>query len=569
MREEERSYKHWLANCSAAEQTLLRSLSEQEIREYFYADLEFGTEGMRGILRLGRNGMNKYTVARATQGLADYIKAQGQQKKGVVISYDSRHMSREFASVTAQILAHNGIKVYLYDALRPVPLLSFGVRHYGAYAGVMITASHNPKEYNGYKVYGQDGAQLAPDSASEVQRLIERLDFFGIEAMQMQEAVAEGLIKIVGKELDDAYMQAVLPLIRSKEAVARRGAELSVVYTPIHGSGCKPVMRVLREMGMQKVELIAQQAEPDGDFSTVASPNPENREALELAIARAKEIGATLVLGTDPDCDRMGAAVLNEQGEFVTLTGNQIACVMLSYLLEKCRQTGMLPQNGVVVKTIVSTELARAIANEYGAALVEVLTGFKFIGEKIKEYEQTEQHTFLFGFEESYGYLEGTHARDKDAVVACMLMCEAACSFAERGKTVYQALQELYEKYGYYTEKTVSYTLSGVEGMEKIAQTMRMLAQRDVREIGGVGVLAVRNYSAGVRRAADGSEQAITLPKSNVLYYELENNQWACVRPSGTEPKIKVYFGTCAQTQEAAQKALAALEQGMKEITGL
>lgn len=559
-------YELWLQNVTEAEKAELEALDEGAKKESFYTSLEFGTAGMRGILRLGTNGMNDYTVGRATVGLAKYIVSCKKEQAGVAISYDSRNKSAEFARLTACILAHFNIKSYLYDELRPVPLLSFGVRHYKAFAGVMITASHNPKEYNGYKVYGEDGAQLSLEPAAAMLELINKESYFDIPKADFDTACKNGIIKVVGKDLDDAYFDAVLPLI-DKNVIAAC-ADLKIVYTPIHGSGCKPVCRAFELMGLKGVHLLQSQEKPDGNFSTVKSPNPENIEALTLAIEKAREINADLVIGTDPDCDRMGVAVRNKQGQYVALTGNQTGCIMLESLLATKKANGSLPNNGAVIKTIVTSEMVRAIASAYGAETVEVLTGFKFIGEKIKQYEETGSNTYLFGFEESYGYLLGTHARDKDGVIASMLLAQTACRLAAEGKTLLDGLEDIYKKYGCYLEKTLSFTLSGIEGMQKIKDTMLRLAKENITEVGDSKVIAKRNYNTS-EREQDGNITPILLPKSNVLYYELENDGWACVRPSGTEPKLKVYLGVKGCCIDSAKERLAATEKALVEIVGL
>jgi len=560
-----KEYELWLEKVNEVDRQELLALDEKEKKESFYTSLEFGTAGMRGILRLGTNGMNDYTVGRATVGLAKYVVSCNKQSEGVVISYDSRIKSAEFARLTACILAAFGVTSYLYDELRPVPLLSFGVRHYKAFAGVMITASHNPKEYNGYKVYGEDGAQLSLEPAAAMLELINKESYFDIPVADFEASCKEGTIKVVGKELDDAYFDAVMPLMDMK--VINACADLKIVYTPIHGSGCKPVCRAFELMGLKGVHLLESQRDPDGCFSTVKSPNPENIEALTLAIEKAREINADLVIGTDPDCDRMGVAVRNKQGEYVALTGNQTGCIMLESLLATMKANGSLPQNGAVIKTIVTSELVRAIASAYGAQTVEVLTGFKFIGEKIKQYEETGSNTYLFGFEESYGYLLGTHARDKDGVIASMLLAQTACRLAAEGKTLLDGLEDIYEKYGCYLEKTISFTLSGIEGMQKIKDTMDRLAKQSIESIGEQRVVAMRNYNTKERNEG-GKITVMDLPKSNVLYYELENG-WACVRPSGTEPKLKVYIGVKGACINCAKKALADAEAALNEIVGL
>ncbi len=562
-----REYERWVENVTPQQKRELLSLSEQEKKERFYTDLEFGTAGMRGILRLGSNGMNEYTVGRATLGLAGYVCACKKQQDGVAISYDSRHRSREFACLAAQILAYHGVHSYLCSELRPVPLLSFAVRHYHAFAGIMITASHNPKEYNGYKVYGQDGAQLSLEPAADMLSRIEKESYFGIKSMDFDTAVSRGLIQLVGEDLDDAYFEAVLPLIDKKTIAACR--DIKIVYTPIHGSGCKPVCRAFKELGLTGVQLLEAQAQPDGDFSTVKSPNPENIEALSMAIDYAEKTGARLVVGTDPDCDRVGVAVRDKNGDYVPLTGNQLGCVLLDGLLRAKKEAGTLPKNGVFIKTIVTSELARAVAQSYGVETVEVLTGFKFIGEKIKEYEQTGEHTYLFGFEESYGYLVGTHARDKDGVVTCMLLAQTACGLAAQGKTLLDGLEDIYARLGYWKEKTISFTLSGMEGIARIKDTMARLCSERIESFGSRRVKAVRNYNTGVRTdLCNNSESTLDLPKSNVLYYELEGG-WACVRPSGTEPKLKVYLAVKEQNAAEAQRALEELEKSVRAVVGL
>lgn len=562
-----REYERWVENVTPQQKQELLSLSEQEKKERFYTELEFGTAGMRGILRLGSNGMNEYTVGRATLGLAGYVCACKKQQDGVAISYDSRHRSREFACLAARILAYHGVHSYLCSELRPVPLLSFAVRHYHAFAGIMITASHNPKEYNGYKVYGQDGAQLSLEPAADMLSRIEKESYFGIKSMDFDTAVSRGLIQLVGEDLDDAYFEAVLPLIDKKTIAACR--DIKIVYTPIHGSGCKPVCRAFKELGLTGVQLLEAQAQPDGDFSTVKSPNPENIEALSMAIDYAKKTGARLVVGTDPDCDRVGVAVRDKNGDYVPLTGNQLGCVLLDGLLKAKKEAGTLPKNGVFIKTIVTSELARAVAQSYGVETVEVLTGFKFIGEKIKEYEQTGEHTYLFGFEESYGYLVGTHARDKDGVVTCMLLAQTACGLAAQGKTLLDGLEDIYARLGYWKEKTISFTLSGMEGIARIKDTMARLCSERIESFGSRRVKALRNYNTGVRTdLCNNSESLLDLPKSNVLYYELEGG-WACVRPSGTEPKLKVYLAVKEQNAAEAQRALEELEKSVRAVVGL
>ena len=523
---------------------------EKEIEDRFYTELSFGTAGLRGVLGMGTNRMNIYNVRRATKGLAQYLIAQGVQAQGVAIAYDSRIKSDVFARETALTLAACGVKAYLFESLRPVPVLSYTVRHLGACAGVVITASHNPPQYNGYKVYAADGAQLGPEAAEAVTGYIRSLQYADCVPMEEKEALEKGLLQIIGKkEVDDDYTAMIKSLALRPELLEEKGKDLNIVYTPLHGSGNVPVRRVLKELGV-RVTVVPEQEKPDGRFPTVTAPNPEDPAAFQLAIPLADQVGATLVFGTDPDCDRLGAAVRDGQGAFHTLTGNQIACLMLSHILRSRREKGTLPANGAVVKSIVSTRLADAIAKDYGVTLYEVLTGFKFIGEKIQQFEETGKHTFLFGFEESFGYLSGTQVRDKDAVNASLLVCEAACACMERGETLYDALQALYRQYGYFKEKGVSVTLPGKDGVEKIKSIMTALREHYPAQIAGVKVTAVRDFKKGVR-IENGAETPLAYPASDVIYFEMENDNWVCVRPSGTEPKIKLYVASKADSQQA------------------
>lgn len=564
-------YQRWLEIFSADAETIreLKGIAndEKEIEDRFYTGLAFGTAGLRGVLGMGTNRMNVYNVRRTTKALARYLIDQGVAGQGVAIAYDSRLMSDVFAKETALTLAANGVKAYLFDALRPVPVLSYTVRHLNCAAGVVITASHNPPQYNGYKVYAADGAQLGPDAADAVTRYIDALSFTECAPMDEKEALEKGLLQIIGnKEVDDDYIAMIKTLAQRPELLEKRGKDLNIVYTPLHGSGNVPVQRLLKELGVHYT-VVPEQEAPDGHFPTVTAPNPEDPNAFTLAIPLAKKVGATVVFGTDPDCDRLGAAVQDGEGVFHTLTGNQIACLMLSHILQSKKQNGTLPQNGAAVKSVVSTELARAICEDYGVEMIEVLTGFKFIGEQIQHFEETGTHTFLFGFEESFGYLSGTQVRDKDGVNASLLLCEAVCAAAERGETLYDSLQKLYQKYGYFKEKGVSVTLPGKDGVTKIAGIMSALRQNPPKEIAGLKVTAVRDFAQGVR-VAGGREEKLDYPKSNVLYYEIEQGNWICVRPSGTEPKIKLYVASRADSQaavdalndrmtEAARKLLA------------
>ncbi|MBR1586373.1 MAG: phospho-sugar mutase [Clostridia bacterium] len=547
-------YQKWLTMFANDAETIqeLQSIAgdEKEIEDRFYTDLAFGTAGLRGVLGMGANRMNVYNVRRATMGLAKYLIAQGLQDAGVAIAYDSRIKSDVFAKETALTLAAAGVKAYLFESLRPVPVLSYTVRHLATSAGVVITASHNPPQYNGYKVYAADGAQLGPEAADAVTQYIEALNYTDCVPMDEKEALEKGLLKIIGKkEVDDDYTAMIKSLAVRPELLEARGKDLSIVYTPLHGSGNVPVRRVLKELGIH-VTVVPEQELPDGRFPTVTAPNPEDPAAFKLAIPLADQVGATVVFGTDPDCDRLGAAVRDGSGQFHTLTGNQIACLMLSHILRSRKEKGDLPANGAAVKSIVSTKMADAIAADYGVKMYDVLTGFKFIGEKIQQFEETGSHTFLFGFEESFGYLSGTQVRDKDAVNASLLVCEAACACMERGETLYDALQALYQKYGYFKEKGVSVTLPGKDGVEKIKSIMAALRENYPTEIAGLKVTAVKDYQKGIR-IENGVETKLDYPASNVIYFEMENDNWVCVRPSGTEPKIKLYVASKADSQAA------------------
>ncbi len=542
-------YQRWLDMFARDEATVkeLTSIAgdEKEIEDRFYTELSFGTAGMRGVIGAGLNRMNVYNVRRATKGLAMYLKDAGIAQRGVAIAYDSRHFSDVFAKQAALVLAQNGVRAYLFDALRPVPVLSYAVRHLNAAAGIVVTASHNPPQYNGYKVYAEDGAQLGPEAAGEVTRYIRSLDFPECEPMDERQALDQGLLKIIGNaEVDDDYIAMIKRLSLRPELLAKEGPNLKIVYTPLHGSGNVPVRRMLRELGVTHVSIVKEQELPDGSFPTVTAPNPEDPAAFKLAIPLAEQVGATVVFGTDPDCDRMGVAVKDKQGVFHTLTGNQIGCLLLSHVLESRRLNGTLPKNGAAVKSIVSTEMAKAIARDYGVTFFDVLTGFKFIGEKIQQFSETGEYTFLFGFEESFGFLSGTSVRDKDGVNASLLLTEAACVAMSEGTTLYDKLQKLYEKYGYYTEKVVSVTLPGKDGVQKMKDIMAGLRADPPKALAGLSVTAVRDYQSGERTACDGSRTKLDTPPSNVLYFELENDNWVCIRPSGTEPKIKLYVNT-------------------------
>lgn len=533
--------------------------NEKEIEDRFYRELEFGTGGMRGVIGAGTNRINKYTVRKAAQGLANYIKKQGNGQKSVAIAYDSRRCSDEFALETALVMAGNGIKAYLFDELRPTPELSFAVRYLKCDGGVVITASHNPKEYNGFKAYGNDGCQLPPKESDEVIEEVNAItDITSIVPMNYDEALAKGLLAIIGKEVDDAYIEEVKKSQVNPELTLKYGKDTKIVYTPLHGTGNIPVRRILREIGFENVLVVKEQELPDPEFSTVKYPNPEEKAAFEIAINLAKKEDVDLIIGTDPDADRMGVVVRDANGEYITLTGNQSGCLMLDYILSQKKERGELPENAFVVKTIVSSELARKIAENYNVEIIDVLTGFKFIGEKIKLLDDTGKKKFMFGFEESYGYLSGTYARDKDAVNATMLIAEVFAYYKSRGMNLYEGLIELFEKYGYVKEGIESFTLKGKEGLEKIAFAMETLRNNSPESFGEYKVKSIADYEKSFTRdLTTGSTEAIDMPKSNVLYYRMTTGHWFCIRPSGTEPKIKIYFGISSDSLENAEKELS------------
>lgn len=559
------SYTQWLTSdeVSAEDKVRLASLSEEEKKEAFYCPLQFGTAGMRGVLDVGTNRMNTFTVRRATKGLAEYIKTLGSEamQRGVVISYDTRKYSSEFSIEVAKVLAKNGVNAYLFDTVHPVPMCSFAIRHLRAIAGVMITASHNPKIYNGYKVYGEDGAQMSPESTDKVVGFIDKTPYFGIEEENVVLTAdnIKGLdnvevaphITVIGKSVDEAYFDTISKLSLSPEAVQKYGKDVKIVYTPIHGSGYVPVTTILSRMGIT-VNVVKEQALPDTEFSTVRVPNPEEADTLRLGVELADKIGSDIVIGTDPDADRMGIAVRNDEGKFVLLNGNQIGVLLANYIFLRKSEDGTMPKNGALVKTIVTTELARVLATSYGVTTFDVLTGFKFIGEKIKEWEQNGKYTYLFGFEESYGSLVGTHARDKDAVVASMMFAEMVCYFESKGTSVYDVLQDIYKKFGYYVEKAKSITFGGLDGMQKMADIMNKIRSTSFTEIAGVKVLAQSDFVTRKKTYACGKVEDIDLPKTNAFKIHLENGDWICVRPSGTEPKLKFYVATSKPTQAEA-----------------
>ncbi len=531
---------------------------EREIEDRFYRELTFGTGGMRGVIGAGTNRMNRYTVGKATQGLADYLNGQG--GGSVVIAYDSRRMSREFALDSALILAANKIKAYLFDSLRPTPELSFAVRRLKARAGIVVTASHNPPEYNGYKVYSSDGGQIVPPEDGEIIRCIAAVTDYGkIKRIPFEEAKARGLLEEIGEEIDRDYLSAVKGLCLHPEASRRAGKKLKIVYTPLNGTGNLPVRRILRETGFENVTVVPEQEAPDGNFPTLELPNPEDPKAFAYALRLAEEQDADLVLATDPDADRLGvyAKDRNGSGEYMPFTGNMSGILIAEYLLSQRERLGLLPadrKKGAFVTTIVSTDMAKSVAKAYGLTLFEVLTGFKYIGEQMKRFEERGDYVFEFGFEESYGCLAGTHAHDKDAVAAVCLLCEAAAFYDEQGLTLCDKMRALYEKYGYFLEGLTGATLAGASGAEKIAKIMKEFREDPPQTFGGASVFAVRDYERGVRRElATGAEETLTLPRSNVLYFELSDGGWVCARPSGTEPKIKFYFGVKGHTLSDAQ----------------
>ena len=565
------NYEKWLKDFADDQETVqeLKSIAndEKEIEDRFYTELSFGTAGMRGVLGAGMNRMNKYNVRRATKGLAGFLKERPEEaKRGVVIAYDSRRFSAEFAKETALVLCAEGVKAYLFDALRPVPILSYAVRHLGAIAGIVITASHNPPEYNGYKVYGEDGAQVAPEVAAGITKWIRQTAYTDCRLADEAEAKGSGLLQIIGNaEVDDDYIAAIKTLAISPELLAKEGAKLNIVYTPLHGSGNVPVRRVLGEIGLTNLAVVKEQEMPDPNFSTIKVPNPEDPGAYDLAFKKAAEVGASVIFATDPDCDRLGVAVKDGGGEWHLLTGNQIGCVLLHYILSSLDKAGKLPKDGAAVKSIVSTSLANRICERYGVAMFETLTGFKFIGEKIQQFMDAGDHTFLFGFEESYGFLSSTFVRDKDGVNASLLVSEVACACMDAGITLYDRVQEIFAEYGYYIEKVVSTTLPGKDGLARMKEIMSGLRAKPPKEIGGLAVAAIRDYLKGTRES-NGKTEPTGLPESDVLYFELEGGNWVCVRPSGTEPKIKLYVNANDRNRETAEKLNATLCEASRQL---
>ncbi|HFK1401420.1 MULTISPECIES: phospho-sugar mutase [Bacillus] len=568
-------FSRWLSyaelDAELKEQLENMKQDEKKIEDSFYKNLEFGTGGMRGELGAGTNRLNVYTVRKATQGLAKFIEKLGEEakKRGVVVAYDSRHKSPEFAMEVAATLGAHGITTYVFESLRPTPVLSFAVRHLHTVSGIVLTASHNPPEYNGYKVYGEDGGQLPPKEADELISYVNAVeDELTVEVADVEQLKADGLLHMIGQEVDDAYAAELNNVIINKEMVQKVGKNLKIVFTPLHGTSNLSVRRGLAEVGFTDVTVVKEQELPDPNFSTVKSPNPEEHAAFEYAIRDGEKVGADVLIATDPDADRLGVAVRNHDGEFQVLTGNQTGALMLDYLLSQKKENGTLPENGVVLKTIVTSEIGRTIAKAYGLDTVDTLTGFKFIGEKIKQYEESGQYEFQFGYEESYGYLIRPFCRDKDAVQSVLFACEVAAYYKSQGKTLYDGLLEVFEKYGFFREDLVSLTLKGKDGAEQIQEMMATFRENPPKEVAGLTVVAVEDYKASIITSLqDGHKEEIHLPKSNVLKYQLEDGSWFCLRPSGTEPKIKFYFGVQDNSlQNSEQKLLTIKEDIMNRL---
>lgn len=566
-------YEEWLNNpyFDEAIKKELQGIAEddKEIKERFYKDLEFGTAGLRGIIGAGTNRMNLYTVRKATQGLANYIIKKEEQAKGVAIAYDSRRMSPEFADEAALCLAANGIKAYVFESLRPTPELSYAVRRLGCIAGINITASHNPPEYNGYKVYWEDGAQITPPHDKGIMDEVKAvIDYSTVKTMGLEEAKDKGLYEVIGEDVDDGYIAELKKQVIHQDAIDAVGKDLKIVYSPLHGTGNIPARRILKELGFENVYVVKEQELPDGEFPTVSYPNPEAKEAFELGLKLAEEVDADLVLATDPDADRLGVYVKdNASGEYRELTGNMSGCLLADYEIGQRKALKGLPDDGYLIKTIVTSNLADAIAKGYGVGLIEVLTGFKFIGQQILGFETTGNGTYLFGFEESYGCLIGTHARDKDAIVATMALCEAAAYYKTQGKTLWDAMVDLYERFGYYKDGIQAITLKGIEGLQKIQEILETLRKNPPAEVGGYKVLKARDYQADTIKDIETGEVTGTgLPSSNVLYYDLTDDAWLCVRPSGTEPKVKFYYGVKGESLADADAKSEALGKEVLEM---
>lgn len=566
-------YEEWIKNPyfdNATKAELKRIANdEKEIEERFYRDLEFGTGGLRGIIGAGTNRMNIYTVRKATQGLSNFILKEKTDKKGVAIAFDSRNMSPEFAEEAALCLAANGIKAYIFPSLRPTPMLSFALRELGCTAGIVVTASHNPPEYNGYKVYWEDGAQITyPKDEQIIGEVNAVTDYASVRTMSREEAKKAGLYQVIGTEIDDQYIEALKSLVIHEEIIRKEAQNLKIVYTPLHGTGNIPVRRILTELGFEKVYIVKEQELPDGNFPTVSYPNPEDKNAFKLALDLAKEVDADIILATDPDADRLGVyAKDTKTGEYRSFTGNMSGMLILEYILSQRKELGTLPKNGAVVTTVVSGKMSKEISKEYGMTLIETLTGFKYIGEQIKFFEQSGKHEYVFGYEESYGCLVGTHARDKDAVVAVMALCEVAAYCRHQGITLCDQMELLFKKYGYYKEGLCTVTLKGQEGAKKIQAVMEQIRTNVPDAVGGLKVQHFRDYRENIiRDCATGEETSTGLPKSNVLYFELENDAWCCIRPSGTEPKIKFYIGVKGSDDTDAQEKLDALTKAVEAL---
>ena len=563
-------YSKWLNSSKVDEETkkeLKLITDDKELEDRFYKNLEFGTGGLRGILAAGSNRMNIYTVSKATQGFAKYLN-DNITDPTICIAYDSRNMSAEFADTVAAVLAANNIKVYLYESLRPVPMLSFAVRYKKASGGIVITASHNPKEYNGYKVYGPDGAQIAGDVADEILSNIESCHIFeGIKQIPLDEAQAQGKLEYMGEEVDNAYYDRVTQLVNRKEFVKENAKDLSIIYTPIHGSGNIPIRTMFNRLGFSNVTIVKEQELPDGNFPTAPYPNPEDKAVFKLAIELAKDISPDLIFGTDPDCDRIGVVVRMEDGEYTVLTGNQVGILLVDYMLGARKELGLLESKDAIVKTIVSSEMANEITKSYGVEIMDVLTGFKYIGEKIKEFKETGSNNFVLGFEESYGYLAGDFVRDKDAVISSVLIAEMALYYKSKGKNLYQALQDLFKEYGYYKETQVALEMKGKDGQEKIAQIIANLRNNPPKEIDGVLVTQIEDYELSIAKDIKlKEEREILLPKSNVIKLKLEDDSWVVVRPSGTEPKMKIYIAIKGSSEADSNAKLKALADAATKI---
>ena len=563
-------YEQWCTDPYFDDETKKELLAikddKAEIEDRFYRQLEFGTGGLRGVIGAGTNRMNIYTVRQATQGLANYIISQNGQSKGVAVAYDSRIMSKEFADEAALCLNANGIKAYVFPSLRPTPELSFSVRELHCISGIVITASHNPREYNGYKVYWEDGAQITPPHDKNILAEVAKVtEFSAVKTMDKDEAVKAGLYNVIGEDIDDKYMEQLKKQSIHPDIIKKMAKDIKIVYTPLHGTGNLPVRRVLKELGFEKVIVVPEQEKPDGNFPTVSYPNPESPAAWELALALAKKEDADIVLATDPDADRLGVYCKDTKtGEYVSFTGNMSGMLIAEYILRERKATGTMPENPALVETIVTTDMAKVIAADYGVKLIEVLTGFKYIGEQIRLFEKNHTYNYVFGLEESYGCLAGTYARDKDACVAVMMLCEVASYYKSQGKTLWDAMVDMYEKYGYFKEGLETLTLKGIDGAEQIQNIMTDMRNNPPKELGGYKVVAVRDYKEDTRKdLATGEVTKTGLPTSNVLYYELTDNAWCCVRPSGTEPKIKFYFGVKGTSLADAEKKLEAVREDM------